>query len=299
VTLEKILLKLWKLRLWVGVGGLLAVLAAVASLTMFHSAVYSSASTKMLVDSPQSALANASVDLTGYLGRADVFARLMTSAEALQYIGQAAGVPGNLIAASGPVEVNGSPGAAHAPVAIRGGRDVAAPANYKLQLLQNPLLPTVDVYAEAPTTERAIALANGAVTGFGAFMNHLYAGSGFPVAPNKRIEIRSLGGATGGVVDPGASKKIAAMIFLAVLALWCGIVLFVDRLLGQMRPAKTNDAVHVAPATEHDIPHPQPAVGRDDLEPMGAEMAEAGYSRNHTGDRNQDEDVHRGVRGWS
>ena len=48
-------------------------------------------------------------DLTGYLARANVFARLMTSAEALQYIGKAAGINGNLIDANGPIEINGSP----------------------------------------------------------------------------------------------------------------------------------------------------------------------------------------------
>ena len=293
MTLAKILLKLWKLRIWVGVGGLLATVAAVASLTMFRSVVYASASTQILVDSPQSAVANAGIDLTGYLGRAVVFARLMTSAEALQYMGQAAGVPGNLIAASGPVEVNGSPDAAHSPTAIQGPREVAAPAKYKLQFLQNPLLPTVDVYAEAPTTEQAIALANGAVTGFAAYITHLEAGGAVP--SGKRIEIRQLGGATGGVVDPGASKKIAGMIFVAVLALWCGLVLFVDNLRGQVRRARTTDAEDVSTAPEHQIPLPHPAGVSHRYAHVDHSMAEASYSSNHVGDRNEGDDVRGGV----
>src|SRR5450755_4058963 len=81
MTLARILLKLWMLRLWVGVGVVLGVVAAVGSVTMSHPTVYANASTQMLVDSPSpSALANAGADMAGYAARANVFARLMTSA---------------------------------------------------------------------------------------------------------------------------------------------------------------------------------------------------------------------------
>ena len=70
----------------------------------------------MLVDSPHSALTDANALLDGYIARANVFARLMTSDEALQYIGKAAGINGNLIEATGPLEINGSPAAHHAPI---------------------------------------------------------------------------------------------------------------------------------------------------------------------------------------
>ena len=239
MVLARSLLKLWKLRIWVAVGVVLATATAIASVTMLHSTVYASASTEMLVDSPQSALANAGTDLTGYLTRADVFARLMTSDEALQYIGKAAGVPGNLIAASGPLEVNGAPVASHAPAAVKSGNNVSTTPIYKLEFNQNPLLPTIEVNAEAPTTSQAIALANGAVSGFSEFLNHLEAGSAVPAG--KRIVVSELGAATGGMVDPGASKKLAAMIFIAVLVLWCGLVLFANDLRRQLRAAKILD----------------------------------------------------------
>ena len=203
----------------------------------------------MLVDSPTSGLANSGVDMTGYIARANVFARLMTSAAALRYIGQAAGIPGNLIDANGPIETNGSAIASHAPVELKGGKDLPFPATYKLSLVQNPSLPTVDVYAQAPTTAQAISLANGAVTGFAKFVNQL-AGDNVPLA--KRIEVRQLGAATGGVVDPGASKKIAVLIFFAVLAMWCGGVLFVSRLRADLRAAKNNDDNDPFDFTDHE-----------------------------------------------
>jgi hypothetical protein len=251
VTLARILLKLWKLRLWVGVGGLLGVVAAVGSVTRSHSVVYANASTQMLVDSPASALANSGADIAGYAARASVFARLMTSAEALRYIGQAAGIPGNLIDANGPVETNGSLAASHAPVEIQNGKDLPGPAIYKLSFVQNPDLPTVDVYADAPTTAKAIALANGAVTGFANFIRQLDVNN---VPLGDRIEVRQLGGATGGIVDPGASKKIAVLIFLAVVAVWCGVVLLVSRLLAELRAAKRNGTDDGFAVPEQELP---------------------------------------------
>ena len=270
LTTARILLKLWKLRLWVGIGAVLALVAAVGSVATSKTTVYATASTQMLVDSPSSALANAATDISGYNARANVYARLMTSAEALRYIGQAAGIPGNLINANGPLETNGSPTATHAPVEIVGGKDLPYPAIYKLSFVQNPDLPTVDVYAEAPTTAKAIALANGAVTGFANFVNQLDANN---VPLVKRIQVRQLGGATGGIVDAGASKKIAVLAFLGILAVWCVLVLWVSRLRAELRAARQagDDELHDYGAA-HDLPAvaepavpytaPEPAVPR-------------------------------------
>ncbi len=239
MTFARILLKLWRLRLWVGLGLVVAGVAAVGSVATSHSTVYATASTQMLVDSPDSALANASVDLSFYDDRASVFARMMTSAAALQYIGQAAGIDGSLIEANGPVEINGSPTATHAPVAIVGGKDMPAPAKYELSFVQNPSIPTVDVYAKAPTTRKAIALANGAVTGFANFVSRLNAND---VSQSHRVEVRRLGQATGGVVDGSASKSTALLVFVGIFAVWCFIVLFVTRLRNDLRLAKQGGA---------------------------------------------------------
>ena len=239
MTLARILLRLWSRRLWLGLGVLVGGIAAVGSVSMSHSTVYATASTQMLVDSPQSALTNANVVLDGYIARANVFARLMTSDEALQYIGKAAGINGNLIEATGPLEVNGSPAASHAPVLNDHVKVPAAPATYKLSFVQNPSLPIVDVYASAPTTAQAIALANGAVTGFATFVNQLDPGK---VPQSQGVEIRQLGQATGGIVDPTASKSIAVLVFLVVFALWCWFVLFASRLRANLRAAKLGRA---------------------------------------------------------
>lgn len=243
MTLAKTLLKLWRLRLWVALGLLVAGVAAVGSFVTSHSTVYATASTEMLVDSPNSALTNSNVLLDGYIARASVFARLMTSDDALQDIGKAAGINGNLIEASGPMEINGSPTATHAPVAIQKGKDLQAPKIYKLSFVQNPSLPTVEVFASAPTTAEAIRLANGAVAGFATFVSQLNPGK---VPASERVDIRELGPATGGIVDPTASKSMALLVFVGVFAIWCWLVLFVHRLRSNLRAAKTGAAEEVS-----------------------------------------------------
>jgi hypothetical protein len=251
MSLATTLLRLWSVRLWIGLGVLVGGVAAIGNVATSHSAVYATASTQMLVDSPNSALTNANVLLAGYIARANVFARLMTSDQALQYIGKAAGINGNLIEADGPIEINGSPTATHAPGAIKNGKDLPAPNIYKLSFVQNPSLPTVDVYATAPTTARAIALANGAVTGFATLVNQLNAGT---VSQSDRVEIRQLGQATGGTVDPTTSKSIAVLVFLGVFAIWCWLVLFVRRLRANLRSAKRGSADELSAIPEPDLP---------------------------------------------
>ena len=235
MTLAKIILKLWALRIWVAMGVLVAGAAAAYSFSSSHSTVYSIASTQMLVDSPNSGLGSAGGDITGFATRANVFARLMTSSEALQYIGKAAGIPGNEINANGPVETDGSAAASHAATQIQSGQALPFPGIYKLSFVQNPSLPTIDIYAQAPSTKQAIALANGAVSGFAKFIEQL---DGDSVTHGQRINLTQLGPATGGTVDATASKKIAVLIFVGVLAAWCALVLSVSRLRAQIRAAE-------------------------------------------------------------
>jgi hypothetical protein len=229
------LVKLWRLRLWVAGGALLALLASFAVLQVAKSTTYAAAETSMLVDAPRSALGNTQADLTPLVTRAAVFARLMTSAEALNYIGRAAHIPGNLIAATGPEEI-GTPQATHTPSINQNGKLSTPPASYSLRFDQNPLLPTVDVYATAPTANQAIALANGAVTGFATYVDQLELAGNVPAG--QRVTIRQMGSATGGAVDSGIGTMLAAIVFPIVMIIWCFMVLLGSKLRGKVRTAR-------------------------------------------------------------
>ena len=217
----------------------MAVAAGLATVKLLKKEVYATAATQMIVDSPRSPLGNTSASLDPFMARASVFADLMTSPPALAAIGQAAGIPGNEIVATGPSS------AGQTPTASAPATPTPVGTTFKLFLDQDPTLPTVNIYAQAPTTSQAIALANGAVTGFNHYLSRLE--NQTSVSTNQRVEIRQLGEAVGGMVDPGANKKVAAVAFLLVLLIWCGVILLIERLRGA-----PSEPVRV-PATPPDV----------------------------------------------
>ena len=166
MELAQALVQLWQRKIWLVVGLVVAALAAFGSRELLKSKVYAAATTQMVVDSPQSALSNIAPDLAPLTTRAGIYAQLMTSPPAVDAIGRAAGIPGAAIAATGPPNAGPSQ-TAQQPAAS------SAPSGFKLLLNQDPSLPTIDVYTEAPTTRQAIALANGAVSGFASYLRSL------------------------------------------------------------------------------------------------------------------------------
>jgi hypothetical protein len=266
------LLRLWSLRIWLFLGLLGSVGIGVASITVLHlnGKVYSTASTQMIVDATKTALGDPTEDLTPYTTRAIVFARLMTTPKALLYIGQAAGIPGNLIAATGPVEAL-SAQAVHVPTSTQGNQLVTGPATYKLNFLQNPELPTVDIYSQAPTTKEAISLANGAVTGFATYLKTLGR-----LPAGQEVTIRQAGQATGGVVDPTAGKSFAAIITLVAFLAWCAVLLFVTNTRSQIRAVRAERAVEQPGAVNLSRLHQQVPPRAQLLETTGSKHSQAG-----------------------
>jgi hypothetical protein len=224
--------RLWQRRIWVAVGIILAVLVVKVSSSALKKTTYAAASTQMVVDAPTSALGNLKTSLVPYTARAIVFSRLMTSPEALNYIGQAAGIPGNEIAAEGPAEI-GAPTAVHTPSVQVDGKLQPPKQKYVLRFDQNPDLPTVDIYAEAPTTAQALALANGAVTGFATYLRQIDSQSSIPLA--QQVRIRELGGAQGGVVAASSGTKLGILLGFIVLIAWCLGILYVSRVREHLR----------------------------------------------------------------
>jgi hypothetical protein len=253
---------LWRRKIWLAVGLVVAIAVGAASIQLLKKEEYATAMTQMIVDSPRSPLGNTAASLDPFTARASVFADLMASHPALVEIGEAAGIPPDQIVASAPADTTGTttvsptPPAAPQPV-----------TKYKLFLDQDPTLPTVDIYAEAPTTDQAIALANGAVTGFSRYLRTLE--SQTSIHANQRVEIRQLGQPVGGVVDPHASKKIAAVLVLLVLLGWCGMILLFER--KRANKAQSHAAAATATAVsgfDDDQTDGLPAAGwRSDPEP--------------------------------
>jgi hypothetical protein len=219
MELAQALIQLWERKIWLLVGLIAAGVAGFGVHQAAKSSVYAAATTQMVVDAPRSALGDIQSSLEPFTARAGVFALLMTSPQALNAIGDAAGIPGNRIAAEGPPQAN-LPQVGSSPTPIN--------TPYKLQLNQDPTLPTVDIYAQAPTAQEAVKLANGAVTGFATYLKSLQVQGSVPTG--QRVEIRQLGSAIGGVVNSAASTKMAGIVGIVVLLLWCGGILFFAKL---------------------------------------------------------------------
>ena len=132
---------------------------------------YSSATTQLLVDSPSSVLGNLKQSLEPLTARASVYANFMASPAVLELIGQQAGIPGNQIYAAGPVNA-AEPRVEQEPTALKRNVQLTGETKpYRLNYTSQINLPTIGIYAQAPTTVQAKRLANGAVTGLQHYLD--------------------------------------------------------------------------------------------------------------------------------
>lgn len=223
---------LWERRRLVALGAAAALLAALLAVYRLEllppklekrSNVFATASTQILVDTPDSAFADLSNEIEPLEARASVFARFLTSPTAIDRIAARTGLPPAAIEAQGPYEVN-LPPAQHEPTAERRSTQILGEgALYRLRFENNPDLPIVSVFAQAPETAEAVALAEAVPAALRGYVEAIQGEQGTP--EERRIEIRALGPTAGGVVNEGADLQIGVLVFLVVLGAWCMLVL--------------------------------------------------------------------------
>lgn len=208
-----------------------AVIAAIAALLSVYQVslfppglksrtnVFATASTQILIDTPDSTFADVANDIEPLNTRAGVFARFMTSPEALALIAREAKLPLDGIEAQGPYDLN-VPEFQRVPTAERRSSQILGErALYRLRFENNPELPIISVFAQAPTTEEALALASAAPAALRGYIEGIQAREDTPV--DRRVEVRKLGHAVGGVVNESANLQIATLVFIVVLIGWC------------------------------------------------------------------------------
>jgi hypothetical protein len=232
MELARTLKTLWIRRRLVALGALIAFFAAllsVYSVGIFppsltsRTNVFATASTQLLVDAPDSAFADLENDLTPLETRASVFARFLASPVALELVARDAGVPLASIEAQGPYDIN-LPVIQQEPTAgQRSSQIIGEGALYRLRFENNPVLPIVSVFAQAPTKAEAIALADAAPQALRTYINGIQTHQQTPV--DRRVVIRKLGDATGGVVNAGANVQIALLVFIVVFGAWCMLLI--------------------------------------------------------------------------
>lgn len=238
MQLGRHLRELWRLRIGVFCGGLLALLVAVwsvASIQLFPPGVKSrshemaAASTRALVDTPKPMVLDLKVDTTSFdsiTHRALLVGNVMATAPVRQFIARRAGVPAQALQIWSPVTPDWP-----RQLASSGKRRTSdllkSPDEYRISIQVNPTVPVIDIYTTAPTKAAAEHLANGAVDGMRDYLSYLGTKQG--VAPGEQIHLEQLGRATGGLVNQGVSSKVAVLTFLLVFAAATVAVLSLSR----------------------------------------------------------------------
>lgn len=232
MELARTLMTLWQRRRLLALGAAVALVAALLSIYRVglfppslegRTNVFASASTQILVDTPDSAFADLSYDLESLDIRASVFARFLASPAAVALIAREAKLPFSAIEAQGPFELN-VPEVQQAPTAERRSSQIIGErALYRLRFENNPSLPIVTVFAQAPDTEEAVRLAAAVPTALRDYIVRIQAHQHTP--PDRQVEIRRLGKASGAIVNKGANLQIATLVFILVFGGWCMLLI--------------------------------------------------------------------------
>jgi hypothetical protein len=234
-------------RRMLAVGVVLAAVASIFSVYRLHDGklqarglVYSSATTQVFVDGPSSALGNLARTFEPLETRAAVYANFMASPTVVNLIGQKAGIPGDQLYAAGPVDPS-LPRTVQEPTAVERNIELTGETKpYRLNFNDDPNLPTIGIFAQAPTTAEAIRLADASVAALQEYVTGLETSE--KTTPTARVIIRQLGEATGGPVDSGIKKSLAVIVFVMVLVLWAVLMLVGRRALAAWRASAVIEA---------------------------------------------------------
>ncbi len=243
-------------RALLAAGAVVAVLAAVLSVYRIdgthlkaRSLTYSSASTQALVDSSSSALGNTAQSIEPLATRAAVYASFMTNPAVLGMIGKQVGLSGEQLYAAGPAL--GATRTEQEPTAAKRNVQITGETRpYRLTFESHETLPTITINTQAPTTAMAIGLANASVAALGSYVEREELRDKVPASA--RVVVQQLGPPHGGVVDSGISKSLAAMVFLAVFAVWCALMLLALRFRETWRQSAVVEQDTLEAASEQD-----------------------------------------------
>jgi hypothetical protein len=206
-------------------------------MTMFHvspsgvekrSYVYGSAQTQILIDSPRSSLLDLNQETGPLATRAAVYAAFMRSNAITDSIAKEMGVQPGQVVAQGPFTTAGGTQNIPRPAEARSNEVRGEADTYRLVFDAQQDLPIITVYAQAPSGELAIKLANATVKATQDYVDNQETSVNVPAAA--KTSIRELGPATGGDVQAGEKPLLAFMAMIATFILGCVLVVAITGL---------------------------------------------------------------------
>lgn len=245
MELAQILVQLWRRRVAVAAVAILAAFVALAlayRISVFppgltHRSISNgTAETHILVDSPRSSVADLNRSFDPLVARAQVFSELMTTAPVVDRIAKIAGVPASAITATSDNSTLNVPTSEVEPTAnVRSNAITDEGLRYRITFRAEPEQPTVTVFGQAPTAAGAIKIANAAAKGAAEWVKETQDRQLVP--DSRRTQLTQLGAATGGTVNSGASRIVAALAFVAILGVGSLLILLVGNTLPAVRRA--------------------------------------------------------------
>jgi hypothetical protein len=231
--------ELWGMRVGLALAVALAFVVALSSVTrvsLFPPGLaprpmeMATATTHVLVDTPRSVVLDrraGTLNFQSLSSRAVLLGNVMSSPPVRAAIARRADIPAGALQATTPLTPDQP-----RPVADAGGgrhmSDLTRSLDqYRLSLRTNPTVPILDIYAQAPTADKARRLADGAVDGLRDYLRALAARQ--RIAPKDQVQLEQLGRAQGGVINHGVGLQVALLSFMLVFGAACAGLLFVAR----------------------------------------------------------------------
>ncbi|MDX6601868.1 MAG: hypothetical protein QOF13_1070 [Solirubrobacterales bacterium] len=267
--------QLWQRKALVALVLALAVFAAI--LTAYRVSVspvglhkrtlqVAAASSQILIDSPNSTLVDgASAETFNALAtRAKIYGQYLSSLEARRQIAKQVGVAPETISTAGPFSPEtGRVSYEAQPAGERASELLKEGAVYRLVFTAQESVPILSVSSQAPTTDRAIALASASFHTLTDYVDRLEAESK-PVS--RGVTVRELGAPQGGTLGDSNGLILMVLAFLAVAGLGCAAILIVPGFARRWRALDDVDrAQHQAGfADPYPAPVADPAPARAD-----------------------------------
>lgn len=243
----QVLMVLWRRRWWVALGALLALVIGLS--TGYRIGVFpprltakslpiGSASTKLLVDSPRSALTDLTKDVTTLEVRATVLAPFMTTEPVRRAIAAAVGLRESAIYTTAPLSPDASAATFGPSAAQRSQQLLGQNLGYRLSFAADLNQPTITVTAQTSRAADAIRLANGAATGVINYLSHIEQIQGIPFG--HRTIIRQLGPAAGGTIGGSVNTQLVAVTFVGALIGWMVLVVIFSSVIENLREIRVS-----------------------------------------------------------
>jgi hypothetical protein len=194
------------------------------------------ATTHVLIDMPRSEITNRTRawDYFAPLSmRADLLARVASSAPAVDRIAKRAGIPADDIAAVSPVTASVQSALTEPGSEQRARELLLASKRYRLEIMNRPQMPLLDIYAQAPSAAEAERLAGAAVIGLRDELRAQARAKGLD--PRRQVRLEQLGNARGAVINPGVELKLAVLTFFIAFCLSCAALFVLVAALSRRR----------------------------------------------------------------